>query len=485
MTDARQPLGRVAAPPEHESTSGVFFFWVDKDRGVERTQVVTTTSKVGDREVKFVGIVQEVYRRSRQKDIGEEAARFDGRSGEKPPPFDSEGITYAEVAILRTTPVAHTPPTEESEVFLATPQEAREGYGVDKMKQRLDVGLLKNGGTAFAGTAAIDLAFLLGENGGHLNVNGIAGLGTKSTLLLTMNWLLLREAERQLKATVSGPRLQVVPVIFNVKNFDLFFIDRWNREYKKGEPEYRADWTAMGVDAPRPFASPTFFAPQAKGLTTPVNTGGRTGDVKPYSWSLADIIEQRLFTFLFSDDDVQDANFGGLVGEMEEWLTSETAAGPKLRKDAPRTFQELLDEFRENRDALFTDFVKGTKGKLLRRLKFVVQEGDGVLRRNDTKGSPLLIPAVGQTAPIVIDLCGIQDAPSLQRFVVAAVFHQVQQTQKAKQTPHLKYLITLDELNRFAPKDSHDPITQKLETVASEGRSQASSCWGRSSRLAW
>ena len=38
--------------------------------------------------------------------------------------------------------------------------------------------------------------------------------------------------------------------------------------------------------------------------------------------------------------------------------------------------------------------------------------------------------------------------------------------------PNLKFLITLDELNRFAPKDGTDPITQKLETVASEGRSQ-------------
>lgn len=73
---------------------------------------------------------------------------------------------------------------------------------------------------------------------------------------------------------------------------------------------------------------------------------------------------------------------------------------------------------------------------------------------------------------MVIDLCGLQDTPSLQRFVVAAVFHQIQITQKAKRTPNLKYLITLDELNRFAPKDSSDPITQKLETVASEGRSQ-------------
>src|SRR5207248_63179 len=147
------------------------------------------------------------------------------------PPFDSEGVTYAEVAILRTDPVAHTPPTEESEVFLASPAEAARGYGVDRMTQPLDVGLLRNGGTQFAGRAAVDLAFLLGENGGHLNVNGIAGLGTKSTLLLIMNWLLLRDAARQKKQKPSErKRLQVVPVIFNVKNFDLFFIDRWNTE---------------------------------------------------------------------------------------------------------------------------------------------------------------------------------------------------------------------------------------------------------------
>src|SRR4051812_1018432 len=86
------PLGRVAAPPEHESTSGTFYFWVDRAQSVERTQIVTTSSTVAGRTVQFVGIVQEVYRRSRQKDISEESARFDGRSSERPP-FDSDGVT--------------------------------------------------------------------------------------------------------------------------------------------------------------------------------------------------------------------------------------------------------------------------------------------------------------------------------------------------------------------------------------------------------
>ena len=99
-------------------------------------------------------------------------------------------------------------------------------------------------------------------------------------------------------------------------------------------------------------------------------------------------------------------------------------------------------------------------------------EGDGVLRRNDPVGNPLVIPSVGQAAPIVIDLHGIARTPSLQRFVVAAVMHRIMETQSRKQVKGLKYLITLDELNRFAPKDGHDPITGLLETVAAEGRSQ-------------
>ena len=469
-------LGRVAAPPRYESTSGVFYFWVDRACTIERTQIVTTRSTIANREVKFIGIVQEVFRQSRQKDVHEEAARFDGRTSERPP-FDSEGVTFAQVAILRTEPVAHTPPTEESEVMLASSLEAGKGYGLDKMGERLDIGLLRNGGTAFAGRAAIDLDFLLGKNGGHLNVNGIAGLGTKSTLLLTLNSLLLHEAARQKRDNVSGERLQVVPVIFNVKNFDLFFIDRWNKEFRKKEADNRKDWKDTGVPDPAPFAKPKFYAPQARNVITPVPTGGRTLDVQPYSWSLSDIIEQGLFKYLFSEDDISTANLGGLVNEVEEYLTHGTSDQPKLRTTdaAPQTFDEMIEWFKQIRNKeidLFGDFGSGTKGSFLRRLKYVVMEGDGVLRRKNPKGSPLVIPSSGVESPIVIDLFGISRTQSLQRFVVAAVFHQIMHHQTAKQVKGLKYLVTLDELNRFAPKDSSDEITAMIETVASEGRSQ-------------
>src|SRR5262249_33074353 len=213
-------------------------------------------------------------------------------------------------------------------------------------------------------------------------------------------------------------RLQVVPIIFNVKNYDLFFIDSWGKEWRTKQADALPERTALGGEKPSPFAKVEVFAPPLKGQANPVN-GGRTDNaVKPYSWSLSDVIEQQLFRFLFSEDDIYDANFGGLVGELEDWLTSGTSDAPKLRTtdDAPQTFAALLDWFRTIKDskALFGDFTPQTKGKFLRRLKYVVQEGDGVLRRTDPVGKPLVMPKAGVDGPIVIDLFGIRMTPSLQ-----------------------------------------------------------------------
>lgn len=476
MSSSSTPLGRVAAPPGHESTSGIFHFWIDRDHQVERTQLVTTTCMIGGQEVKFLGIVQEVYRVSRQRNMAEEAARYDSRSSETVP-FVSEGVTYAEVAILRALPVVYAPPQEESEVYLSTEAEAQQSYGLDEVEWPLKVGLIKNGGTKLVGQATIDIDYLLGKNGGHLNVNGIAGLGTKSSLLMLINWLLLQEAEKQQRERPSdGDRLQVAPIIFNVKNYDLFHLDKPNKNFAKKREQYLADWTAMGIEEPRPFTGLQLYAAQEKGQSTPAHTGRTDNEVKPYSWSLSDIIEHRLFRFLFSEDDIYDANFGGLVGEMEEYLTIESRTGPTLRdgdgEHAHSTFNELLDWFKEHKQDLFKDFTQQTKGKLLRRLIYVIKEGDGVLRRDEPRGNPLVIPNSGLPGPMVIDLYALNRTPSLQRFVVAAVLHQIVQHRSGQRTGGLRFLITIDELNRFAPRGSHDPITEQIELVAAEMRSQ-------------
>ena len=483
--DGRLMVGKVGAPPRQEATSAAFHFWIPEDAVVEATQIVTVESKIGDKKVRFYGLVEEVLRCSRRRDMGHESDEHDGDLREEPE-FETEGITYAQTAILRAEPSLLTPPRERSPVCLAHGDDAQKAYGVDRMSAPLPLGVIKNGGEGTAGPGSIDLHYLLGENGGHMNVNGKAGLGTKSSFLLTTVYLLLAEARRQQIARPSDPeRLQIVPIIFNVKNYDLFHIDRPSKRFQR--ESHLADWNAVGIENPGPFEKVIYYAAQEPSSTVPVGNTGRANEVKPYSWSLQDVITQNLFTYLFSDDDSQNDNFVALLLDLENMFTRERVndngsvtrtLNTKLpnKSDSPQTFDALIGWLRDGGgDQYLVErrHSSATVSKLVRRLMRLVYECRGVLRRNDQNGNPLNVVKGETSPPIVIDLNALSGVPAMQKFVVAAVLQQLIQARTgANAIKGLRYLIVLDELNRFAPANSRDPITKLFETVAAEMRSQ-------------
>jgi DNA helicase HerA-like ATPase len=70
-------------------------------------------------------------------------------------------------------------------------------------------------------------------------------------------------------------------------------------------------------------------------------------------------------------------------------------------------------------------------------------------------------------------LSALAGVPELQRFVVATIFQQLMEARTGtNRVPGLTYVVMLDELNRFAPRGARDPITQLIETIAAEMRSQ-------------
>lgn len=480
--NGRVIIGRVGAPPQHEATSGQFAFWVPEEVLVEDTQLVTCESKVAGQSFTYYALIESVRRRSKERSISDGVTEADGDLTYEPP-FTIDGCTYAIASILRIEPPMLTPPRERSEVFLAGPNEASIAYSTDEMGQPLAVGLIKNGGSNFAGSGCIDLDYLLGVNGGHMNVNGSAGRGTKSSLLLHMNYLLLHKARQQQRERPSDPsRLRVVPIILNVKNFDLFHIDTRNNRYK--QEDHLNEWHLLNIDNPGPFQNVTFLAPQQANNAAPVPTG-RHSDVQPYSWSLRDVIARGLLPYLFAESDTNDVNFGALVLDIENRLTDEqvnndstitrTLRSGRLPEE---TFQGLLDWVNQQArqkddDRALRNHHSSTWKKLHRRLIKIIYEGAGVLRRNDLHGHPLNLVRADTSDPIVVDLAALAGEPSLQRFVVATIFRQLVEARTGvNAVKGLVYLVTLDELNRFAPRGAHDPITQLIETIAAEMRSQ-------------
>ncbi len=456
-------IGRVASPPQLESTSDQFHFWVQRDRLVEKTQIVRTESRVDGKMLQFYGVIDEVRRRSRKRDINEE---FDGSDGDVnyESEFKAEGVTYASVSILHTDPTVLTPPIEQSKVYLGGEAEADASYGFSEMVRPLLVGRLRNGGNNFAGLAKIDLAYLLGDNSGHLNVTGMAGAGTKSSFLMVVTKSLLHEAQR-----ASGQKpLYIVPIILNVKGEDLMWIDRDNRDFD--EKKHGEDWRMIGIE-PGPFEGTKFYAP-----TEPNSDGAPTIDgcnAEAYAWSLADVVANGLFPYLFSEDDVSRTMIA-LVYDIVAFLTK--VDGKKLKPDVPQTWQALLEWIREQASKKEADrdivmHQTGTWRAIYRRLWDVLAEGESIFLREAKSGQPLNVKRQKSSPPLVVDIHNL--TPSLQRFVVATIVKQVVDARTGRHaTPRLRYLLVLDELNRFAPRNSGDAITKLLERVASEMRSQ-------------
>src|SRR5205085_4842475 len=136
---------------------------------------------------------------------------------------------------------------------------------------------------------------------------------------------------------------------------DPFATDRTRRP--SAPAPHAAESKEPGIDVPAPFANGRYLAPQMRRLEVPVNTGRPKADVKPYSWSLGDVIERGLFSYLFAEDDVRDANFGALVLDLESYLTHERTErdGQRRRElahrpELPSTFDELLGWVRELAD---------------------------------------------------------------------------------------------------------------------------------------
>ena len=245
---AVRPLGRVGAPKADEATTEAFTFWAPDDQTVEKTQLVRVETEAGGTPLRLYGLIAEVTRRSRLADMLEESDRYDNDPSEQGP-LDSGGVTCARVQTLGAEPNLLVPPKEEAPVYAGEAADAAAAYGTASMAAPVTIGLVRNGGAATAGPASIDLDYLLGNLGGHCNVTGTAGVGTKSSFLS----ILLSQVLRALagRTAAGGSRQQARAVILNVKGFDLFWLDHWSTAFNRSRRgDVAADGPALsGADA--------------------------------------------------------------------------------------------------------------------------------------------------------------------------------------------------------------------------------------------
>jgi len=507
-------VGRVGCPLGQEANVDEFYFWIAADQLVEQTQIVRVPTRMGGVDVELFGVVEQVYRRSTISSMHMELAAHDGDPVADDLMLDRDGVTYAKVRVVNAFPQKLAPPIEGSTVFACSEHEAERAYEMDSYAQERGVciGLIRNGGDSTAGRAFLDQDFLLGAQAGHLNVNGAAGSGTKSSFLTVAAYQTINALKARSAGMVgTGRQARIKTFIFNVKGFDLFWLDRWSTKFADDDAR---TWAEMGVPSPDVFRNIAYYAPETaqRGGAARAITTERPGEVRPYSWSLKDIIDFGLFDLLFSDETRANDNIVTLINWLSHRLSTGRTKAASLDErlglppDANRaarqqltetnekafnskndldngnpilTFDELLKyiefkaqpESKDLSDDSLRSMSNSTIQALWRRLARVLAPNSGLLRRDDIEGAPLAL-ATMQEDVAVIDIQSIHDA-HLQRFVIAAVLSQLVAWRSG---PHAArnetFLVVIDELNRYAPRGASDAITKLFEYVASQMRSR-------------
>lgn len=159
----------------------------------------------------------------------------------------------AHVSVTRILPEEFFPPDPGSPVYLAQEEDLELALYYDAMRNqrgstKLPAGLLKNGEVAY-----LNLEFLNGVKGGHVNISGISGVAAKTSYAT----FLLKSL---LESGVLEDAHQARVLLFNVKGEDLFFLDKPNARLTE---EARKAYARLGLPA-TPFQSVAFLAPPKK-----------------------------------------------------------------------------------------------------------------------------------------------------------------------------------------------------------------------------
>ncbi|NLC55391.1 MAG: ATP-binding protein [Armatimonadetes bacterium] len=196
--------------------------------------VVVRTQVPGVGEVKLSGVV-DIVRASH------EGSRFEGdvflaERGVLPVQL----ARSAHVITTRVEPECWVPPNPGDMVCRVRSTERERALYFDGMEERLVAGVSRDGLPVY-----IDLSFLDGRRGAHVNISGVSGVATKTTYASFLLYGLFHSG------ILGREAPNTKAIIFNVKGEDLLFLDRPNARL---DEEQRKRYGAIGLQ-PGPFQS--------------------------------------------------------------------------------------------------------------------------------------------------------------------------------------------------------------------------------------
>lgn len=381
-----------------------------------------------------------------------------------------ETARAAHVVATRFEPELYVSPRPGDTVLRVAGKEREQALYFDAMEQPMVAGLGRDRQPIY-----IDLAFLDGRRGAHVNVSGISGVATKTTYATFLLHALFRSKILGLEAANTKA------LIFNVKGEDLLFLDKANTRLTE---EVKAEYAALELPA-QPFDAVGFWAPVRRGSDVAIpDTGSRQEGVTAYFWTIKELVRERLLRFLFAEAGDERSQVADLVARVEIALDREAEdvkdqpATLRIPDEAGemrliRSFDELCELIRERLEpdhSTWRGFVAaGTVSAFLRRLDAArihcghlikgAEAADLDKHRIDWRASQVSI----------IDIHNLHDRA--KRFVVGVVVKRMFEDKERTGTARPLTFLVLDELNKYAPREGWSPIKEVLLDIAERGRS--------------
>ncbi len=450
------PVGRIIGT--EDSTPLEFWVGVAEGQFLQLDDVVALErTPPGRGQVRIFGVVSQVRARH-------EGARFDSdvfliADGVLP----AEVCEAAQVMTTRFEPEVFVPPLPGCAVRRAVGDERDTALFFDGMRQRLPAGLSRDDEPAY-----LNLEFLDGTRGAHVNISGVSGVATKTTYATFLLYSLFTSG------VLGADALNTKALIFNVKGEDLLFLDHPNTRL---DVEQASRYASLGLE-PAPFPSVAVYAPPRRGAATAApDVASRAEGVTSFFWTLAEFCAGDLLPFLFADAEDDRQQYTIVVGNVMARLREADAladGGVRVEGHEIRTFGQLVNLVcdRVQDDNARYEWAgraigQGTVNAFVRRLQASVRHLDHLVRADVADPERHRINRDRQVT--VVDLHNLHDRA--KRFVVGVTLRRAFDDKERSGQARPLLFVVLDELNKYAPREGSSPIKEILLDVAERGRS--------------
>jgi len=465
-------IGRASATERDPNSAERFNFWIRPGQRLNPFDIVAVEHLEGSRTYGLVTNIKHVT------DAAGHLSNFISNDfGElvDEPNTPRQGANIAEVAVLSNDKDIYMPVQSEARVYFADEAGIHNALGIDGMQAkeererrpvRIPAGLIRmsNGSDA---VAYLDVDYVLGPEGGHVNISGISGLATKTSYIMFLAQSILQK--------VGGDDIAVI--LLNVKYDDLLHI----HEPRGLTPEEHEMWERLGL-RPEPWPSERvhYLLPWGKHTQTTGRPNSFGDDIPPHQVYAYDLRHTAAkLALLFSHVPDPWDTLGALIGEISLGIT-----GNESKWRPVQTWDDLLSGPPLSKDGIpqkYRNVAASSVGRFLRILRRIVKtRQSGIFVSHLSTRMTTVEKVIGRISgghTYVVDIARLTDVEQTLVFgdILRTVYalYSGETLFEDEELPE-KVIIFVDELNKYAPagrEASKSPILEQVLDIAERGRS--------------